>query len=164
MHFYVWHICINICTHICIYAYTHVCLYTYLNEYIHIACMHAYIHTAESNDAGTGASDITGPKSHVTPHFASLDLRNTVVPQVMSLASHNASASGITWPEKSCCTWFWMAWHKQSNGVIDDTAAACDAVANASGVTWPKMSCCTSFWLSWPKECNAVTNYTVGIT
>ena len=133
------HICIITCIYICMHAYTctHVCLPMYIRRHTSVwskwgvtwhagvnACIHiAYIHTSESHDADTGANCITLPKSHVTPHFDYLDLRNAILPLKMSLASQDTDASEncVTWPKKSCCTPFWLSWNKECNGAINNT-------------------------------------------
>ena len=40
-------------------------------------------------------------RSHVTPYFNCLELRNTLVSLVMPLALHDASSSGVTLPKNS---------------------------------------------------------------
>ena len=41
------------------------------------------------------------------------------VPLMMQLASHGPHANGVTWPEKSC-TSFWLSWLHKCSNVIDD--------------------------------------------
>ena len=43
---------------------------------------------SESHDANTGANGVALPKSHVVSHFDYLDLRNAMMPLMMSLAHH----------------------------------------------------------------------------
>ena len=105
----------------------------------------------------------------VAPHFNQLDLRDSMVPSTVLLASHE---------QNKCCTSIWLSWPKEFDDVIDDATgimwhwyqwhhmndlrsslvlfmmplASHYAYASANGITWPKMSHCTPFWLSWPKE------------
>ena len=57
------------------------------------------------------AYDVTGPKSHIAPHLKHLDLRNSVLPIMMPLASPDASdnAKGVTWQKKSSCPSVWLS-------------------------------------------------------
>ena len=45
-----------------------------------------------SHDANTSTSGITQPESHIAPHFSYFNIRNAMVPLIMSVASHAASA------------------------------------------------------------------------
>ena len=51
-----------------------------------------------SYDNDTVANDVTWAKSHVTSHFDDFDVRNAMVPFLMSLTSHDThtNAHGVT--------------------------------------------------------------------
>ena len=68
------------------------------------------------------------PKSHITPYFYHLDLRNvTALLTVLSqLCDADECANDITWPKRSCYIPFWMSFPKECNGGIDD----------ANSMTW----------------------------
>ena len=79
-------------------------------------------------------------RSHVAPHFNSLDLRNAMMPLTTASCGTTAGGNGVTdqvhvVPDVD---WYWC---KKCIGAIDDTT---DTDANSSGITWPKYSCCTS--------------------
>ena len=108
------------------------------------------------------ANAITWPKSHVTPHFRYLylrniiillmfhcfDLRNAVVSFTMPLALYDAIGTGVS-IKMSCCTSFQLYCH-----YMMPISASLDASAN--GFTWPKRSCCMSLWSSLPMGCNGI--------
>ena len=112
------------------------------------------------------ANDVTWPKKSYCTSFQLSQPKNTMVPFMMLLTSHDTigSSNGISWPKMSCCTSFHS--HNLRNVVVSLTMplALCDGHASAYSVTWTKMSCCTSFWSPWPKECNDLTDYVISIT
>ena len=61
-------------------------------------------------------------KNNVASHIDHLDPRNTMIPLIMLLVSHNANASthGVSWP-KLCGTLFQLSWPKKWNGAIYGT-------------------------------------------
>ena len=85
-------------------------------------------------------------KSHIVPHFNHLDVRDAMMPLMVPSGSPdaNASANGITWPKRSCCTSF----HHLDLGNVIVPEASCDAYASANDITWQRKSCYTSFQLS----------------
>ena len=59
-------------------------------------------------------------------YFSDLDQTNAVVQLMILLASHDTGASGITWPNESCCISF---------GHLDLTKWN-DAIEDTSGIMW----------------------------
>ena len=62
-------------------------------------------------------------KSYVASNFSCLDLWNAIMPLMILLASCDTNATGITWPNKSCCTSFWSSWCKKFSGAIIDAVS-----------------------------------------
>ena len=58
--------------------------------------------------------------SHVAFHFDNPNLRNSMIPFMMPLASCDTNANGIIWPKMSCSTSFHSSSSKNFNCVIDD--------------------------------------------
>ena len=102
-----------------------------------------------------------GQKSHVVPHFDYLDLRNAIVPLTMPSVYHAASANGITWPIKSCCTSFWLSWSKECNCCHWWYHQHSGTNTGVSGVILQEKSCYSSC-LFLPEEYNGVTNDSSG--
>ena len=57
-------------------------------------------------------------KSNDVPHIDCLNLRNTMVPLMMPLASCYTDAHGIIWPKNSCCISFQLSWPMEFSGAI----------------------------------------------
>ena len=61
-------------------------------------------------------------KSCYTSEISYLELRDSVVPLMMSLASLNTFTNCITLSKRSCCTSFWSSWPRECSGAFNDTA------------------------------------------
>ena len=61
-------------------------------------------------------------KSHMTPHFNHVDVKNGMLWLMMLSPSceGDVSTNGITWPKELCCIWLWLSWPKEYSCIIDD--------------------------------------------
>ena len=102
-------------------------------------------------------------KSNVAPHFDHLDLKNSVVPFMIPLASCDAdtNASGVTWQKSRVAPHFGHLGLRNSMASLTVQPTSCDADANNIR---QKRSCCISFQSSWLKACSGTIYDVVGIT
>ena len=146
-----------------------------------------------SQDGDTDVNGVRWPKFHAAPHFDHLDLRKSVMPLTMSLASCDTNSNCVKWPKKSCCMSFQSSWPKECMLVLimpvpilmASHDQKCDAVPHISFLDlknsmvvlrscWLQMlpvpvpmasyeQNCISFCLSCPKELNGAIDDIIGI-
>ena len=104
-------------------------------------------------------------ESCVAPYFDSLDLANTMVLLMMSLASCDvdADANSITWQKshvKPCSEHLDVM---STVVLLTMPMSLCDIVAGISGVIWLMKSYCKWFWSFSPNECSDTIDDAISI-